>query len=265
MITVSVVLATACSTGEDGGASATESVTAATMPQTTGASTTNTPTTGGVGSGVTTGSSTTGESTGAVSGTTGATGSSDDGGEPRLDLGVDSEGAGCAPEDTCCQAEGFVPPHKLLDTFLAAYPAASMPKTDAELLKFEPVADGHAMAYSMDNVGNEFIDPDKGGVTEANIMTGRMYSRTKAEAEVPVGATVLEVREDPIVIEDLGAGGNGKPGCIGVGWGWGSIIFAAQDKSIGELVYLYVGYCHDGDAEAFYFSEQAVELCPAPG
>ena len=66
-------------------------------------------------------------------------------------------------------------------------------------------------------------------------------------------------------LQDLGAGGNGKPGCIGVGWGWGSIIFVAQDQSIGELVYLYVGYCHDGDAEAFYFSEQAVELCPAPG
>jgi len=30
-------------------------------------------------------------------------------------------------------------------------------------------------------------------------------------------------------------------------------------------VYLYVGYCAFGDVEAFYYSDQAVELCPAPG
>ncbi len=264
-MTTTVALATACSSAEDGRASATESLTAATMPQTTGAASTGAPTTGGAASEATANASTTGEGTTEPVGetTAGATGSSDTGSGPKLDVGM--EDTGCSPADTCCQEPGFIPPHKLLESFLAAYPAASMPKTDGELLKFEPVADGHAMAYSMDNVGNEFIDPDQGGVIEENIIEGRMFARVKAEAEIPVGATVLEVREDPIVIEDLGPGGNGKPGCIGVGWGWGSIIFTAVDKSIGELVYLYVGYCHMGDAEAFFYSDQAVELCPAPG
>ena len=261
---MTLVLVTGCSTGEDGRPTASETLTS-TMPQTTGAGTetSSTPTTSGAS---TTGASTTGDgTTGAVNGTTGesaGTSTGSEGGEPKLDVGMDSEEPVCAPEDTCCQQEGFVPPHKLLETFLAAYPAANMPKSDEELVKFEPVADGHVMAYSMENVGNEFIDPDQGGVIEENIIKGRMFSRMKAEAEIPVGAAVLEVREDPIVIEKLG---DSDKGCIGVGWGWGSIIFEAPDKSIGELVYLYVGHCYEGDAEAFFYSEQAVELCPAPG
>lgn len=172
-------------------------------------------------------------------------------------------GERCDPlEDICCLEEGDIPPHALLDTFLAAYPAANMPKTVAAVQAFEPVADGHAMAWSDENVGNELVDAGNGGVIVANIEAGRAISRTAAEAALPPGSVVLNVREDPVVIEDLGT----PPPCIGVGWGWGSILFEAEDTSIGELVYLYVGFCSDGDVEAFYYSDQAVEICaPTPG
>jgi hypothetical protein len=255
----------ACSTGDDSRESASAPVTTTMMPVTTGDGET-TPTSTGEAPTTTTGASasesgttgadpTTGTSTGGLEGS-----SSGDG--PKLDIGADSEGPGCTPDDTCCQEPGFIPPHTLLETFLAAYPAANMPKSDEELVVFEPVADGHMMAFSMENVGDEFIDPTKGGVIEANILAGRAYSRMFAEAAVPADATVLEVREDPVVIETLG---NGDNGCIGVGWAWGSILFSAADKSIGELVFLYVGHCFEGDAEAFFYSEESVELCPPPG
>ncbi len=260
---VLVTVLTACSAGDEGRASATTTeamTTTMTTPAGPGESTT--PTTGGV----TTGggaseSSTTGGDGGTSTGGS-ETGGSDDGALPKLDVGVDSEG-GCAPEDTCCQEPGFIPPHLLLEQFLAAYPAANMPKDHDALVAFAPVANGHMMTWSDENVGNELIDPDQGGVIEENILEGRAVSRAAAEAVVPAGAMVLEVREDPITIEVLGNGD--KDGCDGVGWGWGSIVFQAADKSIGELVFLYIGYCFEGDAEAFYFSEQSVELCPAPG
>lgn len=258
-----VACVAACGGGDEGRDSATASLTS-TAPMTTGG--VETTPTGTDGSSTTSGGTSSGE-TGGITGdgtsTGGVEGSSSSGGEgPKLDIGVDSESGGCTPDDTCCQEPGFVPPHTLLETFLAAYPAANMPKSDEELVVFEPVADGHMMAFSMENVGDEFIDPTKGGVIEANILAGRAYSRMFAEAAVPADATVLEVREDPVVIEMLG---NGDDGCTGVGWAWGSIIFTAADKSIGELVFLYVGHCFEGDAEAFFYSEESVELCPPPG
>lgn len=181
-------------------------------------------------------------------------GSSDSG--PKLDFNVV-----CDPDAVCCDKEGFIPPHALLEEFYLAYPPANMPKTVAEVQAFEPVADGHMMVYSQENVGNELVDAGVGGVIPENVQKGRDLSRMAAEMAVPGGSTVLEIREDAVVIEDLGT----PPPCIGVGWGWGSIVFEAADKSIGELVYLYVGYCANGDVEAFYYSDQAVELCPAPG
>ncbi len=97
---------------------------------------------------------------------------------------------------------------------------------------------------------------------EANIEAGRTIARMAAEAALPAGSVILDTRDDPVVIEDLGT----PPPCIGVGWAWGSILFEAEDTSIGELVYLYVGLCSDGDAEAFFYSDQAVEICaPTPG
>ena len=117
------------------------------------------------------------------------------------------------------------------------------------------------MAWSDENASNELIDSDNGGVSEANIETGRTFSREAAQAAMPEGATTLEIREDPVVIEDLGGSGN----CGAVGWGWGSIVFEASDASISELVYLYVGYCNDQDIEAFYYSDEAVQICEPPG
>lgn len=265
---LTLAAATACSAGggrEEADASATVPLTTSATADitTTSSSSTGAPTTGGVdGSGTTT----TGEST-AVDPTTGApatttTGettpaSSDDTTGPMPDLG----GPVCDPNDICCLMEGQIPPHKLLESFLAVYPPVNMPKSVAAVQAFEPMADGHAMAWSDENVGGELVDAANGGVIEANVQAGRMLSRTAAEMALPPGSTILEVREDPVIIEDLG----GPPPCIGVGWGWGSILFEGADTSIGELVYLYIGYCADGDVEVFYYSDQSVEICPPPG
>lgn len=199
-------------------------------------------------------------STAADTGATAAdpsTGGSTTGDGPKFDL----PDVMCDPDAICCKAEGFIPPHTLLEAFLATYPPASMPKTVADVQAFEPVADGHMMTWSQENVGNELVDAGNGGVIEANILAGRALARAAAEMEVPADAAVLEVREDPVIIEDLGT----PSPCIGVGWAWGSLLFEAADQSIGELVYLYIGFCSDGDVEAFYYSEQAVEVCPPPG
>jgi hypothetical protein len=52
-----------------------------------------------------------------------------------------------------------------------------------------------------------------------------------------------------------------------VGWGWGSLLYQRLDFSVGEMVYLYVGYCAElptRDAEAFFYSEEPVVVCQAP-
>ena len=76
-----------------------------------------------------------------------------------------------------------------------------------------------------------------------------------------VDAMIVDMREDPPEVADLG----GPGACVGVGWAWGSIMFDAADGSIGELVYLYVGYCSsDGDTENFFYSDEATQICAAP-
>jgi len=154
-----------------------------------------------------------------------------------------------------------IPPHELLDAFLLTYPPANMPKSVAQVQAFMPEANGHMMAWSDENVGNEIVDASNGGVIEANIETGRELSRLAAELAIPAGGMVLEIQDEPVIIEDLGGGGV----CIGVGWAWGSLLFEDLDGSIGELVYLYIGYCSgDGDVEVFFYSDQGVQICEPP-
>jgi hypothetical protein len=200
----------------------------------------------------------------------GQTESMSSGDDVKLDVGSAADGTAgsCAPDDPCCQP-GAIPTHAVLETFLAAYPAATMPKDHVAIQAFMPAADGHTMAWSDENVGGELVDPANGGPIEANIATGRDLSRAAAELAMPAGATVLDMREDPVVIEVLPGP---IPQCQGVGWAWGSILFEAPDLSIGELVYLYLGMCgdpnQDGDSEdieVFFYSEDAVEICAAPG
>lgn len=203
----------------------------------------------------------TGDGSGSTTGDPGeGTADSSGGGFPKLDVGpAASTGAACPPDDLCCAME--LPPHELLDAFLLAYPPANMPKSVAEVQAFMPQADGHMMAWSDENVGGELVDASNGGVIEANIEAGRDLSRMAAELAVPAGAMIVDVRDDPVIIEDLGGGGV----CIGVGWAWGSLLFEGLDGSIGELVYLYIGYCADGDVEVFYYSDESVQICEPPG
>lgn len=65
---------------------------------------------------------------------------------------------------------------------------------------------------------------------------------------------MLVTREDPVVLEDLGT----PPPCIGVGLAWGSLLLESADRSLGERVYLDIGFRSNG-------SDQAVEICPPPG
>jgi hypothetical protein len=258
------LLTAAC--GDDGRATASAGATTgpattsgATSTSTTDAGTTDAVTTGGTAT-TSTATSTTGEpaSTGEPGTTGGATSTTD---LPETTGGASTGGLVCPPEDICCLQPGELPPHKLLDAFLNAYPPPMMPKSVAEVQAFTPVAEAHMMAWSDENVGNELVDAGNGGVIEANVQAGRDLARMAAQMAVPVDATLLATKEDPVVIEDLGS----PPPCIGVGWGWGSLLFENADQSIGELVYLYIGYCAEGDVERFFYSDQAVEICPPPG
>jgi hypothetical protein len=259
-MTWTLALLSACG-GDEGRASASETNTTPPLTGTTveaSSSSGETPTTGTPTSGGVEGSSSTGgTSTEAVASSTGGSTESSTGAGPKLDLGVPA----CPPEDICCLMEGDIPPHKLLEEFLAVYPPANMPKSVAAVQAFEPMAGGHAMAWSDENVGGELVDAGNGGVIEANVLSGLALARAAAEMALPADAKLLEAREDPVIIEDLG----GNDPCIGVGWAWGSILFEGVDQSIGELVYLYIGYCSDGDVEVFYYSDQSVEICPPPG
>jgi len=189
-----------------------------------------------------------------------ATSSTSDTADASTAASSSTTGVTCDPEeDFCCLADGEIPPHNLLDAFLAAYPPASMPKTLNAVSAFEPVADGHSMAWSDENVGGELVDDDNGGVIEANIEAGRALSREAAEASLPPDAVILAIRDEPVIIESLGT----PPPCIGLGWAWGSILARLPDTSIRELVYLYIGFCSSGDTEAFYYSNEPFEICPA--
>jgi hypothetical protein len=197
--------------------------------------------------------------------------STDDGGSTlKLDVGDDAEtDAGCgAAQDICCLAPGELPPHALLDAFLAAYPPAAIPTSIDAVQAFAPSIDAVAMAWSDENVGGELVDAANGGVVDANLDAGRTIARETALAALPEGAVVVDTRDEPPLVVSLG----GPAPCDGVGWAWGSVLYRAEDASIGELVYLYVGFCADpfaegdtDDTEVFYYSEQATQICAPPG
>jgi hypothetical protein len=188
----------------------------------------------------------------------------DDG--PVLDVAPETTGAECMPGDYCCDPDAAVV-HELLDAFLAAYPPANMPITHDAVRDFAPMtADGATMTWSKGVVADEYVDPTQGGLIEENVEEGRAAARMAAELTIPAGATTLDVREDPIVIMPLQ---DGMIPCVGVGWGWGSIVFRDVDLSVNELAFLYIGMCWSTesetyDAEFFGYSEEAAELCAPP-
>lgn len=204
-------------------------------------------------------------------------GDGDDGGGPApgFDVGAggtsgDGPGA-CTPDDVCCLQEGDVPPHIVLEAFLAAYPSANMPKTQAELEAFDPMANGYTIAWDDAHSGGEFCDPREGGIEQGNVEEGRAATRAAAEMVIPAGSVVLDVREDPWQSDnpddnDTCEASDGTIGTAGIGWAWGSILFQTPDEAIHEVVYLYIGYCIDTkDSEAFYYSNAPIELCAPPG
>jgi hypothetical protein len=206
-----------------------------------------------------------GESVGATSLASGegTTEGEETGGGLKLDVGPPetTTGGACSPDDACCTTK--IPPHELLDEFLLAYPPANMPKSEASIQAFMPQANGHMMAWSEENGDHEIIDPSTGGVIAANIEAGRDVSRAAAFGAIPGGGVILEMRDEPVIIEVL----PGTEPCNGVGWGWGSILFQDVDDSVGEVVYLYIGYCEEllADIESFYYSDQSVQICEPPG
>jgi hypothetical protein len=192
---------------------------------------------------------------------------------PKLDVAAGEDtGSACSPtDDICCLEEGELPPHALLDAFLAAYPPANMPKTVPQIEAFSPMANGQSIAWHEANSGGEIIDPIEGGVNDENILEGLGVSRHAAEMVLPAAAIVLEVREEPVKIENPGnddecLSSTGATGSAGIGWAWGSILFEAGDQSIREVVYLYIGFCvGTQDNEAFFYSDEAAEICAPPG
>jgi hypothetical protein len=192
---------------------------------------------------------------------------------PKFDLagGTDTDAECDVEDDICCLMPGDIPPHALLDAFLAAYPPANMPKTLAEIEAWNPMANGQSITWSDANSGGELIDPANGGVTDAHVHEGRALSRMQAETVMPADAMVLDVREDPVQIDNPGGdpqcvGSSGAIGQAGIGWAWGSILFETPDLAIHEVVYLYIGLCvGTTDHESFWYSESAAEICGPPG
>jgi hypothetical protein len=192
---------------------------------------------------------------------------------PKLDVAAPADtGSACdVAEDICCLMPGEIPPHALLDAFLAAYPPANMPKSLAEVEAWNPMADGESIAWSDANSGGELIDPANGGVTDAHVQEGRALARLQAETTIPADAVVLDVREDPVEHDNPGGdpqcvASGGEVGQAGIGWAWGSILFQTPDLAIGEVVYLYIGLClGTTDQESFWYSETAAEICAPPG
>ena len=171
-----------------------------------------------------------------------------------------------APGETDCCTLGDPPEHPLYAAFLAAYGADQMPASIAELNAFAPEVDGVGMAWSDLNPGDEIIDWRAGGLSTANLEAGRAVARQAAEASLPADLTITDYAEGPAEVRDLGTE-TGKCADVphGVGWAWGSVVYQTEDRSIGELVYLYVGYCHDdADGEVFFYSEQPTTVCSAP-
>lgn len=167
-------------------------------------------------------------------------------------------------ETSCCVGIGENPTFDVYDAFLAANPASAMPKTLKDVEAFKAQAGQYKMKWSQVKPGQEFIDVTlNGGLIEANVEAGRAYSRQQAEKDVPAGGVIVATKEDPVTIVKL----TGDPLCDGVGWGWGSFLYQMPDFSVGEMVYLYIGYCAGipkADTEVFQFSEEPVVICSAP-
>jgi hypothetical protein len=161
-----------------------------------------------------------------------------------------------AGQNACCTALGPMPKHTALQAFVTAYPVSALPSNPPAVSAFQPAAGGFKLVNGQVVVGNELIDPSRGGVTPANIRAGRGEARAAALKNLGVNAANILHTEEPAPII-MGSG------CGGWGGALGSIFYRTPERGVREIVYFYVGVCNGGDAEGFYHSELALEVCTA--
>jgi hypothetical protein len=161
-----------------------------------------------------------------------------------------------AGQTECCTALTAMPEHAALSKFVAAYPLTALPSSPAAVNTFKPVAGGFKLVNGTVVVGNEFIDPGRGGVTATNLLAGRAAARAEAFTNLKVNAADVIHTEEPAPII-MGSG------CGGWGGALGSVLYRTQERGVREIVYFYVGVCNGGDAEGFYHSELALDVCTA--
>lgn len=161
-----------------------------------------------------------------------------------------------AGRNECCTALGAMPEHNALKAFVAAYPISALPSSPSAVNTFAPVAGGFKLVNGNVVVGNEFVDVGRGGITVANVTAGRVSAREAALKNLGVNAADILHTEEPVPIT-MGSG------CGGWGGALGSILYRTAERGVRELVYFYVGVCNGGDAEGFYHSELALEVCTA--
>ena len=157
----------------------------------------------------------------------------------------------------CCEAaQDPASSHDVLAAFTVMYNADSIPRQWPQVQGFMPEANGHQLTNHGVNVGNEFIDRDRGGVTRANIIAGRDSVRSSAVMANAIedGDILSSSEPEPVLVGS---------GCGGSGFALGSIIYRTDAGAIHELVYAYLGICNSGDAEGFYYSVTPQELCAA--
>ncbi len=171
-----------------------------------------------------------------------------------------------AGEAICCGVLGDDPEHLFYDDYRAAYPATALPNNIGELNTFLPSLEGNPMQYSLVNPADEFIDRRVGGLTDANINLGLAAVRESAVATIPATGEIVAEIASPVARKTLRGSGT----CNGVGWAWGSVLYQTDDLAVGEIVFMYVGFCEyvsetdHPDGEAFYFSEEPVTVCAGP-
>ncbi|MBF0433585.1 MAG: hypothetical protein HQK83_20065, partial [Fibrobacteria bacterium] len=107
------------------------------------------------------------------------------------------------------------------------------------------------------NAGNEYVDPDSGGITESNILAGLSHSRAIAKENIPDGVTFLSL-PDPIVTLKIRRKRTNY--VQGSGWAWNSLMYLSEGV-VYEKVFFYHGYYIEEDSEMFLVADNSSRIC----